>query len=116
MVSTRNTDEDKGWRQLLQSLTDAELDRYGSIAEDQRNLEYDHWWAQILSAIGAMLALVSAIWSIHGGGSVWTALLLVLVATVLGIWPYQKVKMRGLWDKHCKAVAEEKARRSQGGV
>ena len=79
-------------------------------------MEYDHWWAQILSAIGAIFALVSAIWSIHGGGSVWTALLLVLVATVLGIWPYQKVKMRGLWDKHCKAVAEEKARRSQGGV
>ncbi|MEM6496359.1 MAG: hypothetical protein AAF709_06505 [Pseudomonadota bacterium] len=100
----------------MQSLTDDELERYGSIAADQRNLEYDHWWAQVLSGIGAILALGCAIWSIYEGRSVWTTLLLLLVAMVLGIWPYQKVKMRSLWDKHCKAVADEKTRRSHSGV
>ena len=106
----------EGWLQLLQSLTDDELDRYGEIALDQRNVELDHWWAQVLSMVGACVAFGCAVWAFIIGESVSIALFFVLVAIVLGVWPYQKAKMRSLWGKHCKAVAEEKARRSREGA
>ena len=106
----------EGWLQLLRSLTDEELNRYGDIARDQRNKELGHWWAQALSVVGACVAFGCAVWAFIVGESVMLTLLVALVATVLGIWPYHKAKMRGLWDKHCKAVAKEQARRSKDGA
>ena len=116
LVSTQNTDEVKGWLHLLQSLTDEELERYGDVARDQRKKELDHWWAQILSAVMASIALGYAVWLVFMGRSTFAAFCLLVVAIVLGIWPYQKAKMRRLWQKHCKAVAAEQARRKNNGV
>lgn len=99
---------------MLQSLTDEELDRYGEIAADQRNSELGHWWAQAFSVVCACIALGCAIWAFMIGAGLWIVLPMALVAFLLCVWPYQKAKMRGLWDKHCKAVAREKARRSGG--
>ena len=116
LVSTQNTDEVKGWLHLLQSLTDDELKRYGEVARDQRNKELDHWWAPILSAVIASIALGYAVWLVVMGRSTLAAFCLLVVTIVLGIWPYQKAKMRSLWQKHCKAVAAEQARRKNNGV
>ena len=101
---------------MLQSLTDDELERYGDVARDQRKKELDHWWAQILSAVMASIALGYAVWLVFMGRSTFAAFCLLVVAIVLGIWPYQKAKMRRLWQKHCKAVAAEQARRKTNGV
>ena len=38
LLSTQNTDDATGWLELLSSLTDDELRRYGEIAADQRRL------------------------------------------------------------------------------
>ena len=49
LLSTQNTDDQTGWLELLSSLTDDELQRYGEIAADQRRLEWQYGWAQVVS-------------------------------------------------------------------
>jgi len=109
-----NTDEPSGWLELLSLLTDEELHRYGEIARDQRDLEYDKWSGQILCMIGAAATLAWALWRIVVSG-VTTEALVGLAATVaLGYWPYRKLKTRRLWEGHRVAVAREQARRGIG--
>ena len=99
---------------MLSSLTDDELGRYGEIARDQRDLEYDRWWAQILcivAACGTLGLLVRQIWI---EGDTRTAIVILVAAIALSIWPYRKAKMRRMWNRHCAAVAREQARREAG--
>ena len=111
MVSTPDTDDAEDWLKLLSSLTDDELDRYGEIARDQRNIELGRWWAQVLCVFAACIAFGFFVRDLVVEGGTRTGLLLLAVTVVLGIWPYRKAKMRLLWDKHCAAVTREKARR-----
>ena len=111
LVSTRNTDDVGRWLNLLSSLTDEELSRYGEIARDQRNIEYDRWWAQVLCMLAAGGGLALAAREFWSGGITRTAVALLIAAIAAGIWPYRKAKMRRLWGQHCQAVAQEKQRR-----
>jgi hypothetical protein len=92
-------------------LTDAELRRYGEIALDQRNLEYDRWWAQVLLWLVASAALAWGLWQLVDEGVTGRALAALGAAVAFAYWPYRKVKMRRLWKGHCEAVAQEQARR-----
>ena len=96
---------------MLSSLTDDELNRYGEIAQDQRNLEYDRWWAQVLCMLAAGGGFVLAAREFWSGGNTRTAVALLIAAIAAGIWPYRKAKMRRLWNRHCRAVAQEQGRR-----
>ena len=103
-----------GWLHLLSALTDDELDRYGEIARDQRDLEYDRWWAQVLcivAACGAVALLAREVWI---EGDTRTVVALMIAGVALSIWPYRKAKMRRMWNRHCAAVAREQARRKAG--
>ncbi|MGI9426943.1 MAG: hypothetical protein ACR2PA_27440 [Hyphomicrobiaceae bacterium] len=111
LVSTRNTDDAAHWLNLLSTLTDDELNRYGEIAQDQRNIEYDRWWMQVLCIVGAVCAFGWALReSLVSGGSRWV-LLLLATSLALAIWPFRKARMRRMWNRHCQAVSREKARR-----
>jgi hypothetical protein len=92
-------------------MTDDELRRYREIALDQRNLEYDRWWAQILLWLAAIAALAWSLWQMMNAGLTGRALTALVAAVALAYWPYRKVKMRRLWKGHCEAVARELARR-----
>jgi hypothetical protein len=116
LVSTRNTGEANGWLGLLSALTDEELDRYGEIARDQRNLEFEKAWAQGLCVIGAFIAFGFAVREVINQGVTQACVALLLAAAALGFWPYQKARMRWLWNQHCAAVAREKARRAATAV
>ena len=48
LPSTPSTVDAAGWAALLGALTEDELRRYAEIAHDQRNIEYERWWAQVL--------------------------------------------------------------------
>ena len=111
LVSTRNTDDAAPWLILLSTLTDDELDRYGEIAKDQRNLEYDRWWMQILCIVGAICALGWAVREMVASGGLRWVLVLLAASLALAVWPFRKARMRRMWDRHCKAVSQEKARR-----
>ena len=110
--STPSSDEPAGWTQLLSALTDDELRRYGEIAVDQCNLEYDRWWAQILLCIAAVVAMVWGVWQLVATGVSGRAVVTLVVAVACAYWPYRKVRMRRLWKGHCEAVAQEQARRA----
>ena len=113
LVSTRNTDDIGGWLELLSSLSDDELSRYGEIAQDQRNLEYDRWWAQVLCMLAAGSGFGLAVREFWSGGNSRTAVALLIAAIAASIWPYRKAKMRRLWGRHCRAVAQEQGRRGK---
>lgn len=109
--STPSTDDSAGWLALLSALTDDELRRYGEIAVDQRKLEYDHWWAQVLLWVAAVVSLALGVWQLGVGGVTTRAVLALAAAVAFGYWPYRKARMRRLWQGHCEAVAREQARR-----
>jgi len=111
LLSTQNTDDGPGWLQLLSSLTDEELHRYGQIAADQKRLEWRYGWAQAVCVVGAIAAFAWFLreFSLYGLTSRGVALL--LLAGVFGYWPYRKARVRLLWGRHCKAVARESAQR-----
>jgi hypothetical protein len=109
--STPSTAEPGDWVELLSTLTDDELRRYREIALDQRDLEYDKWWAQIALWLAAIAALAWGLWQMMEMGVTSRALTALVAAGAFAYWPYRKVKMRRLWKGHCEAVAQELARR-----
>lgn len=111
LLSTQNTDDATGWLQLLSSLTDDELRRYGEIAADQRRLEWQHGWAQVLCVIGSLMSLTWLGRECMMNGLTWRAGAIAGVAVALAYWPYRKAVVRRLWGRHCKAVAREAAQR-----
>ncbi|MGI9521642.1 MAG: hypothetical protein ACR2PG_08340 [Hyphomicrobiaceae bacterium] len=112
MVSTRHTDDTANWLKLLKTLTDDELEKYSQIAADQRDVEYDRWWAQVACMLGTIAALVLAVRMLAMGGQTRSAILFAVVAIAVGIWPYRKARMRRLWQRHLIAVDRERARRA----
>ena len=112
-----NTDETSGWLRLLKSLTDEELQRYGGIADDQRRLEWQYGWAQVVLAAAALAALGWFVYECVNTGLSWRVMAILGLAVVLGYWPYRRAVVRRLWDRHSKAVAREAAarRRWRGG-
>ena len=111
LLSTQNTDDPAGWLGLLSSLTDDELDRYGEIAADQRRLEWQHGWAQVLCVAGSLASLGWLVRECMMNGLTWRGGIVLGLAAALGYWPYRKAIVRRLWGKHCKAVAREAAQR-----
>ena len=111
MLSTQNTDDPAGWLDLLSSLTDDELDRYGEIAADHRRLEWQHGWAQMLCIAGSLASLGWLVRECMMNGLTWRGGIILALAAALGYWPYRKAIVRRLWGKHCKAVAREAAQR-----
>lgn len=106
-----NTDDRSGWLQLLSSLSDDELRRYGQIAADQRRLEWQYAWAQAALVIGSVAAMGWFIAECMAHGLTWGAVAALGLAAVLGYWPYRRAIVRRLWERHCKAVAREQADR-----
>ena len=111
LLSTQNTDDAAGWLELLSSLTDDELHRYGEIAADQRRMEWQHGWAQLLCVAGALASLVWFGRECMMNGLSWRAGAIVGLSVALAYWPYRKAIVRRLWGKHCEAVAHETAQR-----
>ncbi len=106
---------------LLNSLSDEELARYGEIARDQASAELSRWWLQGALALGAVAAFVwaTAKWGITGlealgieaAGFGKAALIGVGIGVVLGYSPYRRMRNWTLWNRHCKAVRAEQERR-----
>ena len=113
MLSTRNIDDPAGWLQLLSSLSDDELHRYGEIAADQRRLEWQYAWAQMLCVAGALGAIGWFARECMMNGLTWRGATLLGLAAALAYWPYRKAIVRRLWGRHCEAVAREAAERRQ---
>ena len=111
LLSTQNTDDAAGWLELLSSLTDDELHRYGEIAADQRHMECQYGWAQMLCVAGALASFVWFGRECMVNGMTWRSGAIVGLAAALAYWPYRKAIVRRLWGKHCKAVADETAQR-----
>ncbi len=111
LPSTPSIDDAGGWGSLLGALTDDELRRYAEIARDQRNIEYERWWAQVLLWVAAAASFGFAVWQLTVAGLTTLVVLAMLAAVAAGYWPYRKVQMRRLWQRHCEAVARELARR-----
>jgi hypothetical protein len=106
-----NTDDQTGWLQLLSSLTDDELHRYGEIAADQRRQEWQHGWAQMGCAIAGLVAMGLFVRECAFNGPTWRGATILGLAIAFAYWPYRKAVVRHLWGKHCKAVAREEAAR-----
>ena len=106
-----NSDDEPDWLQLLSSLSDEELHRYGEIAADQRRLEWSYAWAQIACAAAAVAALGWFVRESAIHGLSWRGGAILGVALALGYWPYRKALVRRLWTRHCSAVKREEALR-----
>ena len=109
LLLTQNTDDTSAWLELLSSLSDEELRRYGQIVADQRRLEWQYGWAQMICAIASVLALGWFARECMMYGLSWRGASILGLAAALGYWPYRKAFVRRLWAKHCKAVAREEA-------
>ncbi len=103
----QNIDDGGGGPELLASLTNDELIRYGEIAADQLRLEWRWGWAQGLAVLAAAVFLVWGITRFWTFGFVWSPVLIVGLAAAFGYWPYQKARMRQLWRGHVEAVEQE---------
>jgi hypothetical protein len=111
-----NTDDQTGWLQLLSSLTDEELHRYGEIAAEQRRLEWQHRWAQFGCAAAGLIGFGMFAREFALNGLTWRGATICGLAFAFAYWPYRKAVVRHLWGKHCKAVAREEAARRQNGA
>ena len=107
----QNTDDGNGWLKLLLSLSDDELDRYGQIAADQRLIEWQYGWAQMLCVVGSVASVGWFGREYMDDGLTWRVGAIAGLAAALAYWPYRKAIVRRLWGKHCKAVARETAQR-----
>lgn len=107
----QNTDDGNGWLKLLSSLSDDELDRYGQIAADQRRIEWQYGWAQMLCVVGSVASVGWFGREYMDDGLTWRVGAIAGLAAALAYWPYRKAIVRRLWGKHCKAVARETAQR-----
>jgi hypothetical protein len=110
-----NTDDQPDWLQLLTSLTDDELRQYSEIANDQRRLEWQHGWAQLLCVVASLALLVWFGRECLLNGPSWRGASILGLAAAFGYWPYRKAIVRRLWRRHIKAVAREAADRRQAG-
>jgi hypothetical protein len=107
----QNTDDGNGWLELLSSLTDDELHRYGEIAAHQRRIEWQHGWAQMLCVAGSVASMGWFAREYMANGLTWDGGAIAGLAAVLAYWPYRKAIVRRLWGRHCRAVARETAQR-----
>ncbi len=109
MNSTQNTGE--GWHELLDALTDEELDQYGRMAIDQVRLEVRWAWLQvILVALGLALAGWTVVKTLEIGFD-RTRFFSFALAGALLYWPYRSARTRALWKGHNNLVRRELARR-----
>jgi len=106
-----NSDDEPDWLQLLSSLSDEELHRYGEIAADQRRLEWGYAWAQIACAIASIITFGWVVRECAIHGLSWRAGAVLGLALALGYWPYRKALVRRLWTRHCSAVKREEVLR-----
>ena len=111
LPSTPGTGDPADFGALLSALTDDELRRYGEIAEDQRQIEYDRWWAEVGLWSAAAVSFIWAVWQIAVLGFSTRAAMGLAAAVACAYWPWRKMRMRRLWQGHCEAVAQEQARR-----
>ena len=100
-----------GARDLLASLTDEEIARYMSVAQDQVRIEERFAPLKIMSAIGgAALVIAALVYAIRTSFSGWDIAGLGL-GFALVYWPWRVLKCRTLWLKHFEAARAEQARR-----
>jgi len=93
-------------------LTDDELAKYGKIAKDQRDLEFERLGMQILCGLGMLLVLAIGVYEALQNGATNLAVICIILAVVLGFWLLQKSRTRRFWNKHCAAVVREQTRRA----
>ena len=114
--ATHNTDKSgvssDTWLELLSELTDDELVKYGEIAKDQRNLEFERSTMQLISGIVALVALIIGVREGIQNGMTGFAVICLVLAGIPGFWIFQKSRTRRFWSKHCDAVTREQTRRS----
>ncbi|MEM1307357.1 MAG: hypothetical protein AAGG99_07520, partial [Pseudomonadota bacterium] len=100
------------WIGLLSFLSDDELARYGEIARDQLDQEWQRGFLQALGGItGLALMAGAAAALIWGWVALWLAASVAIVGCAIDVWAWKKVKARRLWRSHIRAVADEQARR-----
>ncbi|MEO1695061.1 MAG: hypothetical protein AAFR55_07475 [Pseudomonadota bacterium] len=100
------------WIGLLSFLSDDELARYGDIARDQLDQEWQRGLLQALGGItGLALMAGAAAALIWGWVALWLAVSVAIVGCAIDVWAWKKVKARRLWRSHIRAVADEHARR-----
>jgi len=102
----------KTWLKLLSELTDDELVKYGEIAKDQRNLEFERSRMQVIGGIVALVALVLGVREGIQNGMTGLTVICLVLAGIPGFWIFQKSRTRRFWSKHCDAVTQEQTRRS----
>ncbi len=108
----QNTDDEAGWIDLLKSLDDDELERYGEIVADQRRLEWRHRWAQVTCLVVAVLLFALAVREVMVDGITYASGGLLALGLAFAYWPYRKALVRRLWSRHKSAVARETAARA----
>jgi hypothetical protein len=101
----------RGARDLLTTLTDEEVTRYMSVAQDQVRLEERLALVKVLSAIGAIVLGVLVAWHVVTSGLARLDVAGLGLAAVMGYWPWRVFKCRQLWLKHLEAARAELARR-----
>lgn len=103
----------QSWMGLLSSLSDDQLLRYGEIARDQKQLEWNNAALQGLAIGGAVVLVAAIVAEIYAGWSWYYVGLTALIAGACANFPWQKHRMRSLWTRHIKAVEQERLRRAQ---
>jgi hypothetical protein len=102
----------QGAHALLAELTDEEVARYMSIAEDQVRLEARHVWPKVGSAVLGAVVVGLALWT----GFAWGFSLITIsglgLGMAMGYWPWRVLKCRQLWQKHVAAAHAEQVRRA----
>ncbi|MEL6872141.1 MAG: hypothetical protein AAFO62_04960 [Pseudomonadota bacterium] len=109
-----NIDDEPGWLDLLSSLSDEELAKYGEIVVDQAAIEWQRAAAQVVCAIAALSLTAASLYLGLAGAATRTALATGALGLGVGYWPWRKARTRRLWKTHHEAVAREKERRDFG--
>ncbi|MEM7774012.1 MAG: hypothetical protein AAF732_00275 [Pseudomonadota bacterium] len=101
---------------LLSFLSDEELARYGDIARDQKQLEWNNALLQAVALAGSAALIFAIAAEVYAG---WSWELIALTAILAGAcanFPWQKHRMRRLWARHITAVEREQAGRMDQGA
>ena len=116
MPATGDGSASQGWGQLLNVLTNEELEQYGQLARDQISGEFRRVWVYFGLVVVSLGLVVSGLWMLSHGGFGWIGYFALGIGIVLLYWPYRSIMTCRLWEGHYQAVRKELERRENETV
>ncbi len=106
----------QNWGQLLNLLTNEELEQYGQLARDQIAGEFGRLGVYVVLVMASLGLLAAAVWMFLEGNFGWTSFLALGIGVILLYWPYRSLMTCRLWNEHYRAVCGELERREGSNV